>query len=292
MSEIFAYNHIIKLDAFSSTNISADNMIDVIEYDGVDIKEKLTHTQNYYGNQGRDIVLGSDEIFSRTKKGRLWSYEVVDVVHFFWNSGTNIIHYIPGKLFTQKLLKYWILHIIIPTFFTIEETYCFLHAGAVEVSEKPLLFFADSFGGKSTLTDYFLKQGHSLITDDKLAIEEKEGFFFALSSHSYHRPYRQLETLGYFTNNVTVEPKQIYTVYALDRASPDAVINITELQGIEKFKVLRYGSEFNLSFLKTDQFAFLSRLSKVVQVYRVIVPWDMERLSEVYSAICEHSKTM
>lgn len=292
MSQIFAYNHIIKFDAFSSTNISADNMIAVIEYDGIDIKEKLTHTQNYYSNQGRDIVLGSDEIFSRTKKGRLWSYEVVDVVHFFWNSGTNIILYIPGKLFTQKLLKYWILHIILPTFFTIEETYCFLHAGAVEVSEKPVLFFADSFGGKSTLTNYFLKQGHPLITDDKLAIEEKEGHFFALSSYPYHRPYRQLETLGYFTDNVTVEPKPIHTVYALDRATYDAVVNVTELQGIEKFKVLRYGSEFNLSFLKTNQFAFLSRLFKGVRVYRVTVPWDMERLPEVYSTICEHSKTM
>ncbi len=288
MSQIFAYNHIIQFDAFSSTDMPTEDTITVIEYTGTDIKEKLTHTQNYYSNQGRDIVLGSDETFSRTQKGRLWGYEVVGVAHFFWYSDTHTIHYIPGKLFTPELLKYWTLHILLPTFFTLEETYRFLHTGGVEVSQKPVFFFADSFGGKSTLTNYFLGQGHPLITDDKLAIEETEGQFFALPSYPYHRPYRQLETLGYFTDNIATHPKPIQTVYALDRSDPDADVTIAELHGIDKFGVLRYGSEFNLTFLKTDQFTFLSRLSEVVQVYKVTVPWDMERLEEVYTAICEH----
>ncbi len=289
MSQIFAYSHTIQFDTSPGVDTPTDDTIAIVEYTGTDIEEKLTHTQNYYSNQGRDIVLGSDEVFSRTRKGRLWSYEVVDVVHFFWYSGTRTIYYIPHKLFTADLLTYWTLHIILPTFFTIEESYRFLHTGAVEVESRPVFFFADSFGGKSTLTNYFLKHGHPLITDDKLAVEEKEGKFFALPSYPYHRPYRQLETLGYFTDNVATTPKPIQTVYALDRTDPDSAVNITELYGIEKFKVLRYGSEFNLSFLKTDQFAFLFRLSKVVQVYRVTVPWDLERLEEVYAAICNSS---
>ena len=61
------------------------------------------------------------------------------------------------------MLEYWCFHIVLPIFFTIEETFDFLHAGAVEVEGKLILFVAESFGGKSTMTDFFMKQGHTSI---------------------------------------------------------------------------------------------------------------------------------
>ena len=98
-----------------------------------------------------------------------------------------------------------------------------------------------------------------------------------------------MEDLGYFIENVAATPKPIHAIYELDRAEPDAPVTITELHGIEKFASLRYSSEINLAFLKTKRFAFLMRLAKAVPVYKVIIPWDMERLAEVYAIICEHS---
>jgi len=61
-------------------------------------------------------------------------------------------------------------------------------------------------------------------------------------------------------------------------------------RGIEKFKLLRYSSEINLSFLKEKRFAFLTRMAKAVPVYKVTVPWDMKRLGEVHAMICKHSR--
>ena len=238
------------------------------------------------------MALYSERKFSPTQKGQLWAFEVEDVVSFLWESGTKTLSYMPHKKFTERLLEYWSLHIVIPIYFTVEETYDFLHAGAIEVNEKPILFVAESFGGKSTMTDFFLKQGHALVSDDKVATYEKNEVFFSVPSIPFHRPYRKMEDLGYFVENVASNPKPIHAIYELVKSDAKTDIVISELSGIEKFKSLRYSSEINLSFLKVKRFTFLSRLAKVVPVYKVIVPWDMERLDEVYAAIVTHSRTL
>jgi len=139
------------------------------------------------------------------------------------------------------------------------------------------------------MTDFFLRQGHPLISDDKVAVIETSDRFLAVPSHPHHRPYRKMEDLGYFVENMASVPKPIHAIYELERTDADAQIEIIELAGIEKFKTLRYSSEINLSFLKARRFDFLSRLAREVPVYRISVPWKPERLAEVYSAVIEHS---
>ncbi len=291
-----AYNHTIDfVSGLGSVENRADIFSDIITIKEVpffDISRELGHKIKFTNNQGRNLSLyGRMENSFQVEKGKHWAFEIEDVVSFYWESDTKNLGYIPYEKFTEKLLEYWALHIVLPIFFTIEETYDFLHAGAVEVDGKPILFAAESFGGKSTMTDYFLKQGHAMVSDDKVACYEGNSMFFSVPSIPYHRPYRKMEDLGYFVDNRAKVPKPIHAIYELDRAEPDAPVRITELLGIEKFKLLRYSSEINLSFLKEKRFAFLSRMAKVVPVYKVTVPWDVERLREVYTAIFEHRKT-
>ena len=180
----------------------------------------------------------------------------------------------------------------LPIFLTIEEHFYFLHAGSVEIDDAPILFVAESFGGKSTMTDFFIKQGHALVSDDKVAILEEKGKLLAVPSHPHHRPYRKMEDLGHLVNNMSYIPKPIRAIYTLHRVASDAPISITELQGIEKFKSLRFSSEINLSFLKSQRFSALGRLAKNVPIYKVTVPWDIERLEEVYRAITNHCQLL
>lgn len=289
---MIAYKHFIdfipKLENEKSTVGSFSHMFTVKESPFFDIKQKMKYTIKFFNNQGRDMALYSESKFSPVKDGQLWACEVEEVVSFFWESGTKTLFYIPHEKFTEQLLEYWSLHIVIPIYFTIEETYDFLHAGAVEVDGDPILFIAESFGGKSTMTDYFLKQGHTLVSDDKVATYEQNRVFLSVPSIPFHRPYRKMEDLGYFVENVASNPKPIHAIYELEKTKAGAPITITELHGIEKFKALRYSSEINLSFLKTKRFVFLSRLAKAVPVYKVTVPWDMERLGEVHDMIVEH----
>jgi len=291
---MIAYNHYIKyipdIKTQKSANGSFESIITIKESHPTEWKERLKFKWSFFNNQGRNIALYTDRAFSRTVIGQEWAFDVEDVVTFFWKSGNLTLEYLPEKNFTPQLLEYWSLHIILPVFLTIEERYDFLHAGAVEVEGRPILFVAESFGGKSTMTDCFIKQNHPMISDDKVAIREEEGRFLAIPSHPHHRPYRKMEDLGYFVENMGSESKPIHAIYELERAEADANIIITKLNGIEKFKTLRFSSEINLSFLKSKRFELLSQLAQRIPVYKVAVPWDLNRLGEVHNSIVKHSK--
>ena len=293
---MIAYNHYIKFipELENNKNIegSFSDIITVQESSHVELDEKLLHELTFFNNQGRDLSLFTDREFARTQKGQIWAFEVKNVMTFFWYSGTLKLEYIKHNNFTEELLEYWCLHIVLPVFFTVEETYDFLHAGAVEVDSRPILFVAESFGGKSTMTDFFMKQGHTVVSDDKVATYEKDGQFFSVPSHPHHRPYREMEDLGFFIENFATEPKPIHAVYELEKVDKDTDIRITELNGIEKFKTLRFSSEINLSFLKTERFTLLTNFTRQVPVFKISVPWDIERLSEVHDEICQHSKKL
>ena len=121
-----------------------------------------------YQAHGRKVYLYSDQIFDRSKIGQPWCYEVKDIVRFYWSSGSTNIYYIIDGEGNIELLSFWFIHLLLPLFFTLENMYDFLHGGAVEVCSKPIILTAPSMGGKSTLTEYFLKRGHKLISDDKI----------------------------------------------------------------------------------------------------------------------------
>ncbi len=293
---MIAYNHYIKfipeLENDKKVEGSYSDIITVKESFCTDLGEKLSYELTFFNNQGRDLSLYTDREFARTKENQMWAFEVKNVVTFFWYSGALGLEYIKHDNFTEELLEYWCLHIVLPVFFTIEETFDFLHAGAVEVDGEPILFVAESFGGKSTMTDFFMKQGHTMISDDKVATYEKNSQFFSIPSHPHHRPYRKMEDLGLFVENFSTVSKPIHAVYELEKGEVDEKITIIELKGTEKFISLRYSSEMNLFFQKQKCFEYLTKMAKKVPVFKVKVPWDLERLDEVHDAICKHSRNV
>ncbi len=290
---MIAYNHTIQfipgLNHEDKHTVDLNlNQITIKENSTLYFFEKKEYQLSFINNQGRNITLYTDRPFAKKVSGQKWFFDIGNVLTFFWCSDTMMIEYAAGKNFTPELLEYWTLHILLPIFLTIEEHGYFLHAGAVEIDSVPILFVAESFGGKSTMTDFFMNQGHAMVSDDKVGVLEKHGEFLAVPSHPHHRPYRKMEDLGYFVENMSTSPKPIGAIYVLHRVSPDAKIAIEELKGIEKFKFLRFNSEINLSFLKSQRLEDLSRLAENVPVYKIMLPWNMDRLEEVYQTILHH----
>lgn len=293
---MIAYNHHIKfipeLKNYKKIESSFCDIVTVQENASFNLDAKLLYELTFFNNQGRDLMLCCDREFSLTQEEQLWAFEVKDVVTFFWNSGTLNLEYIKHDNFTDELLEYWCLHIVLPIFFTIEETFDFLHAGAIEVENKSILFIAPSMGGKSTITDFFMKQGYTMISDDKVATYVSNGKVYSVPSHPHHRPYRRMEDIGYFVENYAKKPQQIQAIYKLEKSDPNSTIEIKEILGMEKFKLLRQASETNLHFQKVKRFEYLTKIANTLQVFSVTVPWNLERLNEVSQAIVEHSKKL
>lgn len=243
----------------------------------------------YQNNQNRNVTLATDREFVDPSPEQNWLLNVENVISFSWTAQDLKISYHFLEEATEDIFQFWLYHIVLPIYFSIAKIYKFLHAGAVEIDGKAILFMAPSHGGKSTLTDYFIQKKHMLITDDKMATFEKNGIYYSVPSHPYHRPFRQEEVLGHYCENHATEVKPIHAIYILAKSEPDANIVIRKLKGIEKFSRLHEGGEMNFSFFSKDYVTYLSGLANHVDVFEITIPHDLERLEEVYNAIKVHT---
>jgi hypothetical protein len=255
---------------------------------GSDVFGELEVRTPVFSSHGRNLFLFSDREFAQSEKGQPWCFEVSEVVRFYWVSGQGGIEYEALEHCTGQLLAFWLIHIFLPLYFTLEGLYEFIHACAVEVAGDSILFVAPSTGGKSTLTDFFLKQGHRLISDDKVATYREDGTYFAAPSHPNHRPYRKFEDLGHRVRDFSTQARPVDAFYALQVVDPKVEVTISEISGHQKFAHLLPNYLFNFSFLKAQRLKYLAEMVSAVPIYQVEVPWDLDRLEEVHDAICEH----
>jgi len=283
----------ISLNEFNMrSNTHLDTFIYVIENETLSLTNRFPYCSERGTLSGQEIYYYSEKPFHKYNKPFSWGLEIKDTLSLVWNTNHQEIIYCKGVNYTSKKLRFWIYHTFLPLIIELENKYCMMHVGAVEVEGKPILFSALSYGGKSTLIDYFLKKGHTLLSDDSLAIDEEDNVFYVVPSYPYYRPYRKLESLGYYTENFTTKQKPIYILYTLKKVTGDSDIVITELKGIEKFKALHKSIFIDFYFMKKKHFEFLTEMAKNIFIFEITVPWDMERLEEVYEAICTHTNSL
>ncbi|RLA69295.1 MAG: hypothetical protein DRG09_06145 [Epsilonproteobacteria bacterium] len=289
---IFGYNLLFQDEPIFQDSVPANGLetIQVIEYPDFALEQIFKLKSAWFEMTERDVRYLSHKPFNEAGKTFSWALEIKDIVTLVWESEKKEILYKKGKYYTPALLHFWILHTFLPLVFELERIYRILHVGAVEVAGNVILFSAFSFGGKSTLTDYFIKKGHTMLSDDTLGIVREKDGYKTIASYPFHRPYRKAEELGYPVKNFRLESKSLHSIYLLEKDDPAAKVGIEEIKGIEKFKVFYSTSFVNFDFMKRERFEFFSAMSKHISVYRVTVPWDMERLNEVYHAIIKNVK--
>ncbi len=216
-----------------------------------------------------------------------WALEIEGVVDLMWDARERKIIYRKAEGYYPERLRFWVFHTFLPLVLELERSCHILHVGSVEVEGKPILFSTFSYGGKSTLTDYFIRRGHTLLSDDSLGIRKEGNSYMAIPSYPFHRPFREFETLGYPVADFAAESKPLYAVFLLEKSGHDAAVVTEELKGIEKFKAFHHSNLINFDFMKKERFTFFTEMAKSVPAYRVTVPWDLERLGEVYGKIVE-----
>ncbi|PHR57320.1 MAG: hypothetical protein COA44_06365 [Arcobacter sp.] len=247
------------------------------------------HHINYGQNQNRGVSLSTDGTFLYNESKQKWAFEIKDLICFNWEEGSSTLYCTLQVNASLDLLQYWFLHTLLPIYLTIEGKYDFIHAGSVEINNQAVLFIAPSFGGKSTLTNYFIQEGHSMISDDRVGISYKAENIYCTSSYPYHRPYRKMEDLGLEVKNFVTKEKKLHVIYVLESVDAKDDISFTRLQGIESFKVLQYNFDFTLPLNKARSFELIAKIAVKTPIYKLCIPWNLDRLNEVYAKICQHS---
>ena len=277
------YNHNIRDFSHTASLDSEKNEIYLVEKKII-LNDAYQETYNFCNNQGRTIVL--------YKNIDSFVLNIENVLSFECFIKTHEVFYQLHQDGNKNLLEYWFSHTLLPIFFTISNKYYFLHAGSVRVANTTVLFMADSMGGKSTMTDYFLQQGHKLVSDDKVGTYLDDGRIMLVSSYPYHRPYRKFEDLGIKVVNFESNVTHLDIIYALDVNPMYDEVIIEELKGVEKVSFLIRGTDIGLPLFLKERFAYVTKLANITPVYKIHIPKDITRLHEAYTAITKQMKIM
>lgn len=272
-------------------NKNKSSYLNIIKTEEIPV-EDFPFCHKFHNNQNRQIRLFTKDNLSLLTDYSQWIFQVDGVVTFFCEHKNESIYYKEEKNYTKKLCEYWLKHIVLPIYFTMNGKYYFFHAGAVMIDNVCVAFTGDSHAGKSTLTDFFIKKGHPMITDDKLPTFQNDGCFYAVGSHPFHRPYRATEELGYRVEKFIQDRLLLSHIYILCPVEAHRDVTIQECKGIEKFQELHCASEVRLPIKKQARFEYLINLANKTKVFYLDVPRQIEKLEEVYQTILEHSKTL
>ncbi|MFK5976946.1 MAG: hypothetical protein QM493_10590 [Sulfurovum sp.] len=279
----FGYNIFFKNEPTLNQNSIFNNTISYII-----VKEQNNITSFESSNW---IELNNRNIrYHRFTEHNYWGFEIKNIITFIWDSNQKSIKYIKQKNYSKEALLYWTLHTFLPMALQLEQIYTILHVGAIEVNNEAIILSAPSFGGKSTLVGHFLQKGHALLSDDTLAIHKSNQLYYAIPSYPFYRPYRNAESLGKETKAIAYTSKPINSIYILQKSTSNSSIEIIEIFGIEKFKALNNALFIDFDNIKKESFIFLMEFTNNVSIYNINIPWDKDRLGEVYESIIKKTK--
>ena len=194
-----------------------------------------------------------------------------------------------------------------------------IHASAVVVDNAAMAFLSTNKGGKSGLAAAFTQQGHEILTDDVLPLEEQGERFLGRSGYPAMRMwpdqaehfvgrYEDLEIVHptYAKRRIPVgdggfgtfcsEKKPLKVIYMPHRLGPDSDITIEPLSKKNAFFSLIQNS-FTAGLvealgLQPERMSFFSRMVLQVPVRRLSYPEGFHQLFRVVDAVLEDSKSL
>jgi hypothetical protein len=190
-----------------------------------------------------------------------------------------------------------------------------LHASAIDVEGRGVIFVGDKMAGKSTTAAAFLRAGYRLLTDDLLAIDQsdpsrpcilpaygqiklsQDAAQAVTIAHSQPLPLvypafekRQHRLTDPFSH-VRIVPARLYV---LDRGGEQAAV--TRLAGPDALRaimrysyVTRFGKGVMFPAVEAWHVRSCIALASAVQVATLHIPHDLDRLDEVVALVASDS---
>ncbi len=193
-----------------------------------------------------------------------------------------------------------------------------LHASAAAFGECAVAFAGSEGAGKSTTAAALGRRGHAILSDDIVAIEERDGAFFVLPAHPYlclwpesvETLYGPDKTLPGFApnwdkgrlslaeNDLRFEARalQLGAVCLLGERSTDAAAPFVETPPSRESLLLLIANSYAANLLDKEmrarEFELLGRLVASVPVWRVRPHEDAARIDRLCQVIQERCGNM
>ncbi|WP_143310058.1 phosphoenolpyruvate carboxykinase (ATP) [Chitinophaga vietnamensis] len=270
---------------------------------------------------GENIYAGNT---SENKKCFLFEYyddQTIKVSFLIFSAGKNVFYHVVSGTSQQSVQS--LIRGNVTKFCLQEQGYFCLHASAMRVDEKAILFMGRKGAGKSTLATYFHLRGHEIWCDDYAMLHEEEQAFFVSQGETSLKinpdiaavldiPHGNLQrvfelppdwketaasdiiTRKYYFNQqapaVDILPRQVAAVFFIKSRTPEPERLITTIKKTDALSVLM--DEILLPGLNSKQYLktyFQSAMTflEIVPSYSIHAPDNIMRIHEVYDAILE-----
>jgi hypothetical protein len=186
-----------------------------------------------------------------------------------------------------------------------------LHASAVRIGDSAVAFVGDEGAGKSTTAALFAQKGHAVLSDDIVALSERDGEFIVSSAYPYLNLWPQSVEMIYGSageasfippdsdkrqvqldgreSGFQREAMPLRAIYMLeDRSSaPDAprVEPLGPQESLVALAANTYGNKILDAQMRAQEFRFLGRVVTSLPVRRLIPGDNASRLPRLYESV-------
>jgi hypothetical protein len=245
----------------------------------------------------------------KTANGQFLHLAYFDGTEFWMDrKGTELWAQWPDNLTIQDTATY-LLGPVLGLLLRLRGVTC-LHASAISVGDRAIAFVGSEGAGKSTTAARFAQNGCPVISDDVVAISERQGSYYVFPAYPYlslwpdsvtivYGPQKELPSfsanwdkrlLSLSANNLKFEDKQLQlgALFILgERDSlPDSprVETLTPKEALLSLVANSYATNLLDKDMRAVEFEFLGRMLQSVPVQRLIPhidPSQIDRLRDV-----------
>lgn len=233
-----------------------------------------------------------------------------ELCDFILDPDQRYIHIIPHEALDENTIEHLLVDQVLPRFLA-HEGHLLLHACAVDIQGRTVLFLGKSGWGKSTLAALLHQAGHTLYSDDCVLLQSHGSDWQATATYPSLRLYEDsIESIAVNDSSLSpvseysdkqrialsIEPTQaaspLHAMYFLsDPKTATDHIQITQMQPANTcIELIERSFRLDLGNRKHTQELMRSAaaLTKNVPAYRLSYPHDFKNNSRLLAQIIQH----
>lgn len=216
----------------------------------------------------------------------------------------------PSELSLESTVSY-VLGPVLGVLLRLRGVTC-LHASAVSIGDRGVVFVGQTGTGKSTTAAAFARRGYGVISDDIVALAESEGAFYLMPA--YPHLYLWPESVQMLYNSPEALPRllphvdkrrmslgeggtrfenrclPLGAIYVLGERRPDPAPYVEVMRPQSALLALvadTYANKILDREMRAREFAVLGRLVTTIRIRRVYANADASRWKELCKVVCE-----